>query len=141
MAKGYVAGMSDAFKRYLEPCNVPKQYFPMDEALAEITRIGGVAVLAHPTSISTDRAQLRDILGALAAMGLQGLEAYNNMCVNDDASFLERTASDLGLIVTGGSDYHGIEADVEMGKGRGNLAVTYEAVSALKRLRPGGTAD
>jgi predicted metal-dependent phosphoesterase TrpH len=135
MARGYVTGMNDAFKRYLEPCNVPKRFFPMDEALAEIRRIGGVAVLAHPTSITTDRSQLRSCVGELAGMGLRGIEAYNNMCIEDDANFLERIAREFGLAVTGGSDFHGIEADVEMGSGRGNLAIGYHVVTALQTLR------
>ena len=51
VANRSVKSVRDAFKRYLAPCDVPKQYFPLEEALAEIKRLKGVAVLAHPQSI------------------------------------------------------------------------------------------
>lgn len=132
--KRFAHDLQDAFERYLVPCNVPKRYFPMDEALAEIKRLRGISVLAHPTSISEDRNTLTTIIKELAAMGLEGIEVYNNMCSNDDMSFLERQAIDHGLLMTGGSDFHGIEAGIEMGVGRGHLAVPYSTAEALKRL-------
>jgi len=133
--KGFARDMQDAFVRYLEPCDVPKLYFPMEEALAEIRRLHGIAVLAHPTSITDERKALTRVVGELAAMGLDGLEVYNNMCRNDDMGFLERLAGDLGLVMTGGSDFHGIEAGIEIGVGRGQLAVPYRSVESLKRRR------
>jgi len=132
--KGFAHDLQDAFERYLVPCNVPKRYFPMEEALAEIRRLRGISVLAHPTSITEDRNTLKAIIKELAAMGLEGIEVYNNMCNDDDMSFLERQAIDHGLVMTGGSDFHGIEAGIEMGVGRGHLAVPYSSAEALKRL-------
>jgi predicted metal-dependent phosphoesterase TrpH len=41
IAKGVASTMEDAFARFLGPCNEPKRYFPMNEALAEIKRAGG----------------------------------------------------------------------------------------------------
>jgi hypothetical protein len=49
--------------------------------------------------------------------------------------FLESMAVRLGLVMTGGSDFHGFEDDVEMGSGRGGLTVAYRLVEALKRRR------
>ena len=132
--KGFARDMQDAFERYLGPCNVPKLYFPMAEALAEIGRLGGVAVLAHPTSITDQRKVLTSVVEGLTTMGLDGLEAYNNMCNDDETNFLERLAIRLGLAMTGGSDYHGIETGIEMGTGRGQLAIDYRYVATLKRL-------
>jgi predicted metal-dependent phosphoesterase TrpH len=136
--KGFARDMPDAFKRYLNPCNVPKLYFPMAEALAEISRIGGVSVLAHPQSITEERWALRTVIQELAAMGLDGLEVFNNMCYKDDMIFFEGIAEKLGLAMTGGSDFHGFEDDIEVGIGRGGLAVAYRWVDALKRLRKTG---
>lgn len=132
--KGFAHDLQDAFERYLVPCNEPKRYFPMEEALAEIRRLCGISVLAHPTSITEDRHILAAIIKELAAKGLEGIEVFNNMCSNDDSSYLERQAIDLGLVITGGSDFHGIEAGIEMGVGRGHLAVPYSSAEALKRL-------
>lgn len=134
LERGYARDMQDAFERYLIPCDVPKQYFPMDEALAEIKRVGGVAVLAHPTSISDDKKVLATLIRELADLGLGGIEVYNNMCNDDESAFLLRLASDLQLNVTGGSDFHGIEAGIEMGTGRGQLDISYDCIAQLKSM-------
>ena len=134
MSKGYARGMQDAFNRYLVPCDVPKRYFPVDEALATIRRLGGVAVLAHPTSVATERATLAEIIDALCDMGLEGVEAYNNICGDQESAFLRDYAEKKGMVWTGGSDYHGIEEGISMGTGRGNMAVPYRCVEQLRRL-------
>lgn len=135
VAGGYARTIQHAFENYLIPCDVPKQYFPMNEAFAEIARVKGIAVLAHPQSITRDRGTIRDIVAELAGMGLDGLEAFNNMCFDDDMIFLEELAASLNLIISGGSDFHGFEDDVEIGTGRGGLAVACHLVEAMKRRR------
>ena len=137
MSKGYARGMQDAFNRYLVPCDVPKRYFPVEEALAAIRRLGGVAVLAHPTSVSTERGTLVEAIDALCDLGLDGLEAYNNICNDQESAFLRDYAEKRGLAWTGGSDYHGIEEGISMGTGRGDMAVPYSCVEMLQRLRQG----
>lgn len=135
MSKGYARDMQDAFVRYLLPCDVPKRYFPLDEALATIQRLGGVAVLAHPTTITNDRTTLVGILDELCAMGLAGVEAFNNVCNEQESAFLKSYADKKGLIWTGGSDYHGIEEGINMGTGRGTMAIPYSCVEELKRIQ------
>ena len=54
IGKGLARDIEDAFDKFLKPCNVPKFHIPMAEAITEIQRIGGVAVLAHPSSISAE---------------------------------------------------------------------------------------
>lgn len=135
VAHGIARDIQDAFDRYVVPCNVPKRYFPMTEALTEIRRLRGVSVLAHPTTVTDDRTALRALVTELAAMGLDGVEVFNNSCYSDDMIFLESLANRLGLVKTGGSDYHGIEDDIEMGSGRGALTVAYRWVEELKRRR------
>ncbi len=131
---GYARDSEDAFNRYLVPCDVSKQYFPMEEALTEIRRVGGVAVLAHPTTITEDRPMLGALIREMADLGLDGLEVFNNMCYKDDMIYFESLAAGMGLTMTGGSDFHGFEGDVEIGSGRGGLAVAYRWVSALKMI-------
>lgn len=118
LERRYADSMEDAFRRYLVPCNVPKSYWKIDEAIEEIHRIGGVAVLAHPTSISRDLSVLGPVITALQLSGLDGLEVYNNMGWPLEIEFLRRTAEDRGLLVTAGSDFHGIEEGLEIGRGR-----------------------
>ncbi len=140
LKQGYVDTVEDAFRRYLVPCNVPKSYWPMAEALEEIHRIGGVAVLAHPTSISKDSDTLRVVIAALHATGLDGLEVYNNMGWPLEIEFLRRTAEEFNLLATAGSDFHGIEEGLEIGRGRGGirfdsalLAPLYEQIQNIRR--------
>jgi 3',5'-nucleoside bisphosphate phosphatase len=135
IAKGYAADMQDAFYKYLIPCDVPKLYFPMEEALATVRRLGGVAVLAHPTSISQDRSTLTGIIDELCVMGLDGVEAFNNICGEQESNFLRSYAEKSGMIWTGGSDYHGIEQGISMGSGRGTMAVPYACVEMLRRVQ------
>ena len=131
---GYARDMEDAFRRYLIPCNVPKRYIPAADAITEIRRTGGVAVLAHPMTVSDDRRELRRVVSELAALGLDGLEVFNNMCYKDDMLFLEFLCGEFGLLMTGGSDFHGFEDDVAIGTGRGGLAVSHRLAEAVKAL-------
>ncbi|HTP65908.1 MAG TPA: PHP domain-containing protein [Geobacteraceae bacterium] len=134
VGKGYAKNIQDAFTRYLQPCYVPKYQIPMAEALAEVRRIGGVAVLAHPPSITADRATLRGMIAELAPLGLEGLEVFTNMCYKNDIKYFNNIALQMGLVATGGSDFHGIEDDDEMGPGRNGPAVPYASLEALRDM-------
>ena len=133
LERGYVSNIEDAFRRYLVPCNVPKQYWPIEDALNEIRRLGGVTVLAHPTTISTDRQLLREILTDLSESGLDGVEVYNNLAQPDESEHLRRLALELGLLVTGGSDFHGIEDGLQIGKGRGGIRFSESLLAPIRR--------
>jgi 3',5'-nucleoside bisphosphate phosphatase len=132
--KGVARNIQDAFTRYLQPCDVPKRYFAMNDALEEIRRLKGVSVLAHPPSISDDRRVMASLIRELAGIGLDGLEVFNNLCYKDDMIFYEGLSRELGLAMTGGSDFHGVEDDVEIGIGRGGLAVAYHLLEPLKNI-------
>lgn len=131
--RGYVRNHDEAFVRYLVPCNVPKRYFPIDEAIDLIHQAGGITSLAHPPYITEDRRQLKQLFDAFAAMGLDGIEAYSNRCTNADIDWYISEARRRDLIVTGGSDYHGVEgADIVIGGGRGNLRIPYRCVEDIR---------
>ncbi len=133
MAQKQVRTKEEAFERYLVPCNVPKRYFPLPEAIALIHRAGGVTSLAHPLLISRDRSVLRRLFDAFAGLGLDGIEAYSNQADNDDTDWLQSEARRRGLLITGGSDYHGgPESEIVLGGGRGNLRVPYACLEAIR---------
>jgi 3',5'-nucleoside bisphosphate phosphatase len=133
LERGYVSSIEDAFRRYLVPCNVPKCYWPIDDAIKEIRRVGGIAVLAHPTTISTDRQELRDTIGELSEIGLDGIEVFNNMAHVDEMEFLRRVTLESGLLMTGGSDFHGIEEGLEMGRGRGGIRFSDTLLAPIRK--------
>lgn len=121
VAKGHVTTIEEAFQDYLIPCDVPKKYWPIDDAITCLARIGAVSVLAHPTSVTKDRHHLRSMLSTLRDLGLEGVEVYNNMALSEEMEFLRKLAGELGLLMSAGSDYHGIEEGIEMGRGRGGI--------------------
>jgi hypothetical protein len=130
---GHVTSNEDAFQRYLVPCNVPKRYFPVDEAINLLHSSGGIAVLAHPPYITRDRKQLEMLVTELVALGLDGLEAYNNGSGLEDTDWLIKLAREHDLIVTGGSDFHGDPGSaIEVGRGVRGLRVPYDSVTEIK---------
>jgi predicted metal-dependent phosphoesterase TrpH len=137
MGRGYCRDMDEAFDRYLEPCNVPKPRFPIADAIKEIKRAGGLAVLAHPTSMTSNLVAVGNLIREYRTMGLDGLEVYSNMCYKDDIIFIKNLARQMGLLVTGGSDYHGHRPDEELGELRGGTKIPYLVVEKLKEARHG----
>jgi len=105
--RGYVPDMNAAFRDYLIPCNVPKYYMPAAEALALIHQARGLSSVAHPKFITPERPRLRRVLTELSALGLDGIEAYHSDHHADERLYCIRLANQLGLMITGGSDYHG----------------------------------
>ncbi|KAB0670590.1 PHP domain-containing protein [Oryzomonas sagensis] len=134
IGRGYADSVEEAFRRYLVPCNVPKRYWPMDDAIATIRRLGGAAVLAHPTSVSILSPELRSIITELAELGLDGIEVFNNMAQPEEMAVLQRIAGDRGLLMTGGSDFHGIEEGQELGRGRNGIRFEDTLLTPLKTL-------
>jgi len=141
--KGHAADKDEAFRNYLVPCNLRKRYFPIDEAIAMVHRAGGVAVLAHPPFITSDRKVFESLLDAFVPLGLDGVEAYNNGADNDDIDWYITQARRRGLIVTGGSDFHGDEGgQIVIGGSRGNLKIPYRCVEEIREAlaRRGGSS-
>jgi predicted metal-dependent phosphoesterase TrpH len=135
LAAGYVKDMEEAFVRYLVPCNEPKRFFPLQEAINLIHEAGGCTVLAHPNFIGVSNGRLEELLDIFIAAGLDGLEAHSSGAGNDGIDRYITMARRKNLIVTGGSDFHQpIKGGVEMGKGRGNLKIPYRCVEEIREV-------
>ncbi len=133
IAAGYVRNMDEAFNNYLVPCNEPKRFFPLDEAIRLIHKAGGCAVLAHPPFIGVGDERLPELLDEFIELGLDGLEAYCPGAGNDGIDRYITIARRKGLIITGGSDFHQpLKGGVVMGSGRGNLKIPYRCVEEIK---------
>ena len=121
---GHVRDNDEAFNRYLVRCNVEKRFFPADQAISLVHRAGGVAVLAHPPLITDDSRALLQLLDAFVALGLDGIEAYNNAGSLDEVAELTALARQRKLIVTGGSDFHGFpDSSARIGWARGEIPI------------------
>ena len=109
--KGYVSSIDQAFSLYLKKgavAYVEKFRFPPKETIAAIREAGGIAVLAHPFTLGMERPEeLFQLLVELREMGLEGVEVYYPDHSKEKAVLYEDVAKRLGLVCTGGSDFHG----------------------------------
>jgi 3',5'-nucleoside bisphosphate phosphatase len=104
--KGGAPNISQAFSRYLTPrCEtyVRRKTASPHEAVEAISESGGIAVIAHPGDMET----IEDLANDLMNYGLRGLEAYHRSHSPALIEFHCSLAEKLGLIVTGGTDFHG----------------------------------
>ena len=107
---GYATSAPDAFAKYLKPgkCGyVPRPEFRVAEAVEVISRTGGVAVMAHPMELGMSDANIESLVHEWKTQGLAGLEAVHPSTGNQHLPFLLGLARREGLLVTGGSDFHG----------------------------------
>jgi predicted metal-dependent phosphoesterase TrpH len=135
--RGYAPDMNAAFRDYLIPCNVPKYYMPAAEALTLIRQARGLSSVAHPKFITPERARLRQVLAELSALGLDGIEAYHSDHHTDERLYCLQLANQLGLTVTGGSDYHGFKPHGtyhDGGSKLGSLQLPYGMAVRLRRV-------
>ena len=105
VADGWATDVRDAFDRYLgagRPAYVAKDQLEMREAIAMVHAAGGLAVLAHPGAGGT-----RERIEALVALGLDGVEVKHPSHSPQDVARLRAVVDQLGLIPSGGSDWHG----------------------------------
>jgi len=102
---GHVANTREAFDRWLgsdRPAFVSRSGPSPEAVIATIHQAGGLASLAHP-----GRTQIDARIPALRDAGLDALEAYHSDHDAVTAERYQRMADELGLLITGGSDYHG----------------------------------
>lgn len=108
LAKGYVRTMQEAFEKYIgegKPAYCEGERLSMAEALPLMRRSGFVPVLAHPAQLNKDELTLRTLISHWKDQGLMGIEAYHPSQMNSTDRY-DRLARSLGMLVTGGSDYH-----------------------------------
>jgi predicted metal-dependent phosphoesterase TrpH len=136
MDKQYASSAKDAFDRFLaegRPAYVARELPVPADAIAWIRAAGGVAVLAHPTWAKVSGEGLSRLLISLKTEGLGGIEVhYSTHTKRQTREYLD-LAKRLDLLVTGGSDFHGItKPDIEVGIGRGDLKVPQRLLDPLK---------
>lgn len=117
---GVVASVSDAFtQEWLADGGrafVEKHETDPFEAIRLIKAAGGVAVFAHPGAAKRGRVVPEAAIAKFAAAGLDGLEVDHMDHDEATRDRLRSLAADLGLLVTGSSDYHGSRKSVRLGE-------------------------
>ncbi len=134
-AKGYVKSFQEAFVRFLGkgcPAYCDRYRLTPAACVQTIRNHGGVAVLAHPCTMTLSEKQLHACIGELVSFGLQGIEVYYPEHSNDSRRLYQRLANEYGLIQTGGSDFHGdINPAIMLGRGFGNVYVSDDVLDQL----------
>lgn len=123
---GHVESIDDAFRRYLSRDGrafVPRPAFLAEDAIALIHAAGGVSVLAHPGAALPD-----SVIEALRAAGLQGIEVWHPQHGTAAVRRFRALADRLGMLQTGGSDYHGAHRSTNLGE----MAVPPATLAKLK---------
>jgi 3',5'-nucleoside bisphosphate phosphatase len=136
MKKKYVTSAKEAFDRYLAEgrlAYVARELPTPAETIRWIREANGVAVLAHPTWVKESGDGLKACIMALKEAGLGGIEVhYSTHTKAQTSSYLDLGKS-LDLLITGGSDFHGItKPDIDVGRGRGDLKVNPQLLAPLK---------
>lgn len=140
-ALGYTSSMDSAFKRYLEPGGPfcpPKKAPSPEEVLSILLKNGAFVSLAHPYLYKLGDKDICELAAYLKSLGMEGIEAYHSSHNPCQAKKLMALAGELGLLPTGGSDFHGAnKPDISIGTGRGGLRVPMEFLEAIEARRAG----
>lgn len=141
VAAGYVASMDQAFKRFLKyggrycPCKASP---PPEVTLSTLLANNAFVSLAHPFQYKLGDKGIRRLAEQLKGLGMQGLEVYHSSHNQYESAKLKQLARELGLLPTGGSDFHGAnKPDISIGTGRGGLRVTSLLLEDIDRFRAG----
>lgn len=137
--KGYCKDKNEAFDKYLGigcPFYLPKPKVTPEYVLKLITDAGGTAILAHPYSYKLSKSEVESLLDYLIPLGLSGIECYYSTYDNGQVQELQSMALAKGLLVSGGSDFHGVvKPDISIGTGRGNLKVPEKLLEQIRAYR------
>lgn len=133
---GYIKSMPEAFEKWLAyggPGDVPRDKLSPEDAIGLIHAVGGLAVVAHPY----EGKNVLDQLPGLAAAGLDGVETYYQSYGPDRVQELLGLCAKLGLLPTGGSDFHGfpLAGHEEVVNYPGSVEIPPGALDALEARR------
>jgi len=134
VAKGYVDNLRQAFDDYLDESAkgyVYRSEPTFAEGVAHIRNAGGIASLAHPVRVHGD---VPALMPELCDAGMNAIEAYHSDHNAADTGLYLGLARSYGLMVTGGSDFHGaVKPGVSLGTGcQGNLSIPNDLLVKLR---------
>jgi len=136
---GYANSIREAFDHFL--CDHSKYYIKIThiscpEGIDMIQKAEGIPVLAHPFLYGFTIQELERLIVSLKRAGLKGLEVYHPTNDSEKRAQLKFLTDKYDLLPTGGSDFHGTnKKGIELGTGKGNMAVPYSLLQNLKNLK------
>jgi predicted metal-dependent phosphoesterase TrpH len=137
--KGVAKTVDLAFKYYLgrgAAAYAERFRFSARDAIAMIREAGGITFLAHPSSLDPSLRSTSSLLKELKKVGLDGVEVYYPSHSPKTVKTLLKMAQDLGLLISGGSDFH----DSERSGNKVNdwvrkTNIPYNLVAEMKKMR------
>jgi len=143
MRRGLASSVDDAFSRYLNSAHSPVPFgisrIEAAPAIEAVKDAGGIVGWAHPLGGESDRRlgpqELKERLKVLAGLGIQDLECYYSRYSAQEELFLANQAEKYGLLISGGSDYHGINKTVLAGQlRRDDVPVDISGLTLLQEV-------
>jgi len=135
LEKGYVKSMQEAFERYIgdrAPCFIPREKVTPQDAVKLILEAKGIPVLAHPLLYKMGKERLQILIDKLKEMGLVALEAVYCTHSPSEEAQMRKLASDNGLLISGGSDFHGkTKPGLDLATGYGKLYIPESILTDL----------
>ncbi|HWE03995.1 MAG TPA: PHP domain-containing protein [Tepidisphaeraceae bacterium] len=143
--KGYVSSVKQAFDKYLAPGGLAyfdKERLGPRRALEMIHESGGIPVLAHPIQLrALNDGELERVIKDLKDLGLVGLEVIHSDHGPGHVEKYSKIADRMGLVKTGGSDFHGHnKKDIQLGTANGRRVPREFFDALLERVAEVGKA-
>ncbi len=129
-----------AFEEYLGESSrafAQRQEVPIAEAIAHLRKDGGIASMAHPARVVKNHWEtLNTWVAELAGLGMQAIEVHHSDHSPEGVAYYSSLAERYGLLMTGGSDFHGAnKPQIRLGTGKnGNVHVPGELLRRLRSL-------
>ena len=118
--RGLAPDNLSAMDKYLNGCKAGDTRFNIGEAVDSINSANGIPIWAHPLGGEGERHLTQEEflpqLEKMIAFGIKGLECYYSRYDKSEIDFLVSCAKKNNLFITGGSDYHGKNKDIPIGK-------------------------
>ena len=117
---GYARTKQAAFSDYLNKIKIKSENLSPDEAVDAIHKAGGLAVWAHPlggegeTHLTQEK--FAEQFEIVSKAGIDGIECRYSRYDEREVDFLTDFAAKHGLLISGGSDYHGKNKDISLGE-------------------------
>lgn len=125
--RGMISSIDEAFRKLIGddcPCFVPREKITPHDAVRFLLRFGGVPILAHPLQYKMSETELDALVASPTGLDLDGIEVYYSTHRQADTANLSRIAEKYGLLLSGGSDFHGTrKQNLDLGTGYGHLYV------------------
>lgn len=135
---GVALSKTDAFDKFLGrngKAYIPKENFPPERAVKMLKANSAFVSIAHPKLITTNDGILENMVAELVKYGLNGIEAQYGIFTPTDIKKYKKMAKRYGLLVTGGSDFHGANRE---GVDIGDTGINYSQFRLIKERNIGG---